>query len=345
MAGLSGGCVTYDGSSTDPGECESLGASGPALQDASAVAVTPSGRHVIVSAAGGAVVFSRDSADGTLEMTDCVYQQELEGCQTRPGVGGIGLSISPSGDSVVLPSAGGYQWFALDDDTGTLTPMPGSQGCWSGTGQEGCLALPAYSGRFSQSAWSPDGTSVYTAGGSLAHLRVDRPPVCAPISASTTYDRAVTVPVACTDANGDAVSAAIVSEPASGSASVGPGGITYLPAPGVTGTITFTYAATASGVTSAPAQVSVTVASPLPPPGEPPSTPPTTPPSRPRPPRRLSRRPRRRPPARPAGTHQRPTPRCRSASRRAGSRSPGSVAERSCSRARPARRRVPAVAR
>ena len=278
VPGPRGGCVTVDGWSTEAGECESLGDAGPALANASAVAVTPSGRHVVVSAAEGAVVFARDSADGTLQMTDCVSQEELEGCLHRPGVGGIGLSISPSGDSVVLPSAGGYQWFALDDDAGTLAPMPGRQGCWSGTGQEGCLALPAYSGSFSQSAWSPDGTSVYTAGGSLAHLRVDRPPVCAPISASTTYDRAVTVPVACTDPNGDAVSAAIVSEPASGSASVGADGITYLPAPGVTGTITFTYAATASGVTSAPAQASVTVASPVPLTGVPPSTPPTTPP-------------------------------------------------------------------
>ncbi len=200
-----------------PGECESLGASGAALEHASSVAVTPSGRHVIVSGARGAVVFSRDSADGTLQMTDCVSQQVLAGCQHRPGVGGIGLSISPSGDSVVLPSSGGHQWFALDDDAGTLTPMPGAQGCWSGTGLEGCLALPAslrqlqpervVAGRdvgLHRGA-APSRTSGWTAR-RCAH-RSRRPPP---------HDTAVTVPAACTDPNGDAVSVSIVSQPALG---------------------------------------------------------------------------------------------------------------------------------
>jgi DNA-binding beta-propeller fold protein YncE len=41
VAGPDGGCVTHDGSSTHPGECETLGASGPALEGASAAAVTP----------------------------------------------------------------------------------------------------------------------------------------------------------------------------------------------------------------------------------------------------------------------------------------------------------------
>ena len=85
-------------------------------------------------------------------------------------------------------------------------------------------------------------------------------PVALDASATTDEDTAVTIAPSTSDADGDALTLEIASDPAHGTAAVnGSGGITYSPAADYVGEDLFTYTASDGAATSAAATVTVTV--------------------------------------------------------------------------------------
>jgi hypothetical protein len=73
-------------------------------------------------------------------------------------------------------------------------------------------------------------------------------PSCESVSTSTSRGAAVTIPLRCTDPDGDAVTLTIVNPPAPAEGTLGPldqagRSITFIPAPGFTGNATFTFGA------------------------------------------------------------------------------------------------------
>ena len=83
------------------------------------------------------------------------------------------------------------------------------------------------------------------------------PPVCLDVSLTTDEDTAGSTEPNCTDADGDALSYSIVSQPSNGSASIG--SLNYTPNAAFTGTDSFTYKANDGQVDSNIATVSITV--------------------------------------------------------------------------------------
>jgi len=92
----------------------------------------------------------------------------------------------------------------------------------------------------------------------------NRAPVASNLSASTTAPVAAAVSLSATDADGNALTYRIVSQPANGTVSLSGTSATYFPFTGFAGTDTFTYAAWDGSIDSNLATVTVAVASPPP---------------------------------------------------------------------------------
>jgi hypothetical protein len=94
-------------------------------------------------------------------------------------------------------------------------------------------------------------------------LRYDGPgapvrPVCSDTSATTPVGAAVSIPLSCTDANGNPLTLRVAGRPARGTAAVSGTTATYTPRPGTSGADTFTIVANDGAADSAPATVTVT---------------------------------------------------------------------------------------
>ncbi|WP_052108265.1 putative Ig domain-containing protein [Aerolutibacter daejeonensis] len=106
------------------------------------------------------------------------------------------------------------------------------------------------------------GTGPYTATQGYAIVVVDAPPVASSSSLTVAYGSGATsVPLNLS--GGAATSVAVVTPATHGTAVASGTSITYTPDPGYAGPDSFTYSATNSGGTSAPATVSVTVSDPV----------------------------------------------------------------------------------
>jgi DNA-binding beta-propeller fold protein YncE len=160
------GCISYDGGG---GLCTN---GGSALQGAYAVAVSPDGASVYVSAyfANAVVVFDR-AANGALTVKPgtaaCVSDDGTGGqCATGKALNTpVSLAVSPDGESVYAAS---YISGAVDvfdrASNGALTQKPGTAGCISQAGTGGlCTASSFVLQGASGVTVSPDGTSVYLA--------------------------------------------------------------------------------------------------------------------------------------------------------------------------------------
>jgi Bacterial Ig domain/Domain of unknown function (DUF4114) len=88
---------------------------------------------------------------------------------------------------------------------------------------------------------------------------VNRPPTVTAQSMSTDRDVPVSVTLAGSDPDGDALTFAVVGQPAHGSLAGAGASLTYTPAAGYVGADAFTFAASDGRLTSAPATVSITV--------------------------------------------------------------------------------------
>ncbi|MBT9549783.1 MAG: putative Ig domain-containing protein [Hydrogenophaga sp.] len=124
---------------------------------------------------------------------------------------------------------------------------------------------PSAPGTFNFSITASDsstGTGPYTAIQSYAITVIDIPPVANAVSITVAYNAAAT-PVTLNVTGGAATSVAVGTAASHGTAIASGTSITYQPTTGYAGPDSFTYTATNSGGTSAPATVTVTVSDPV----------------------------------------------------------------------------------
>ena len=154
---------------------------------------------------------------------------------------------------------------ATDVDGDTLSYSVASQpshGTLSGTGAV-LTYTPAnnYYGLDSFSYTVSDGSLTSTATVMLTVNHVNHPPVVSDIAAKTTTNKPVTLALAGSDADGDALQYALSQAPANGKVTISNNQAVYTPNPGYTGQDTFSYVANDGSAQSSPATATVTVAS------------------------------------------------------------------------------------
>jgi Big-like domain-containing protein/lactonase family protein with 7-bladed beta-propeller len=284
------GCITSDGK-------DDTGAS------TCAVGRQVKGTFPLLIAPNSATLYNVDGNDGGFSAfhinSDGTLTQlsATNGCTTIDGKDDTGAStcaigraidspyggaISPDGNALYVSNdasggGGGIAVFSLNQSTGGATQLSGLQGCITADGSSNSTASQCANGRALSEGYgmsiSPDGTSVYqatddSANAGLAIYRVQTAPVCQPASVLTAFGQPASVPLRCSDADGDAVTRSIVSGPAHGSLSAidnAAGTVTYTPAVGFTGTDNFTFAATDGVNGGPPATAAITVGPPPPP--------------------------------------------------------------------------------
>lgn len=264
-------------------------ASGRALNGAYAIRITPDGHTLFVTAqnSSGVAVF-HVNADGTL-----TQPAGSAGCVTLTGddsAGGstcatgraleqaYGDAISPDGRRLYVSelglqpsSEGGVAIFSVDPATGAITQLPGKAGCITADGMSNNVAGacatggPAIANAYTLGL-SPDGSSLYVAsyfGASVTTFAVEHAPTCQTTTASTAYQTPMIVTLSCSDTDGDPVTTSIVAAPAHGTLGQPANGtVTYTPAPGYSGTDSFTFDASDGTNVSSPATAMIAVGAP-----------------------------------------------------------------------------------
>ena len=171
-----------------------------------------------------------------------------------------GGTLGAAYSDAIAPASGGTAPYAYAVTAGAL---PGGLTLNASTGA--ITGTPSALGTFNFSITATDsstGTGPYTATQSYAITVIDLPPVANNSSLTVAYNAAATnVPLNIT--GGTPTSLTLGTLPANGTAVVTGTTITYQPNAGYAGADSFTYTATNSGGTSAPATVSVTVQDPV----------------------------------------------------------------------------------
>jgi hypothetical protein len=276
-----GGCVINTGVSQPTDPCTV----GHGLDGSQSVEVSPDGKFVSVGAytANGVVVLKR-AGDGTLSQADgaasCLNETGADGCGTARESQSVYTTVWGPDSGLLVAAAngrgagqGGLAFFDVAPD-GTITQRPGTRGCSSDTGidsggvPDSCAkarGIDAPPGL----AITADGRWLYAASygdGGVAGFRLEHPPVCGDASASTAFGTPTAIPLSCTDADGDALTAAVVGGPGHGSVTVAGLSASYAPAAGFSGADSFTFKASDGIADSAPATATVSVAAGSPPP-------------------------------------------------------------------------------
>jgi WD40 repeat protein len=281
-----GGCVFEGGPGPDAGNpCTT----GHGMYAANSATVSADGTLVVVGrypgSGGGIAMLHRDPATGQLTQSagaaGCVDMDALDGCATSRVTDAVyGLTFSPDGHRLFAASYGnggannkGISVFDVGPG-GTLTQPAGAAGCYSltgkdNTGADGACATARGIGGPLAFAFSPENAFFYATGyddGGVAAFRLEYAPACSDASASTAFQTAVSIPVACTDTNGDAVVLTGASGPGHGSVSFNGLTATYTPAAGFSGDDTFQVKGNDGVNDSAPVTVTVHVGAGPPPP-------------------------------------------------------------------------------
>ena len=170
------GCVTDTGGDGRPGT-DGFCVNGDALLGASALAVSPDGRHVYVTShtSNGIAWFARDAATGALAQNGCIKEfPRADRCRAGFGVERTsGVAVSADGKHVYVTAAnpGAVSAFSRDPDSGDLEPIM----CVSENGSDGlCTDGTALTGASSVTI-APDGSQVFVTaaeiGGVTAYAR------------------------------------------------------------------------------------------------------------------------------------------------------------------------------
>jgi DNA-binding beta-propeller fold protein YncE len=264
------GCISEDATDGQGGVCTQ----GRFLEDLVSLAISPDGHTLYAAtndsptAAGVAVVHV--ASDGSLSQPAgsqaCITnnghdQTGAANCSTGHALdGAIAVAVSPDGRTLYVandPGNGGdgVATLSISASTGALSQPDGTAGCTTADGSAGgVLGVCGSSGSAMNTpgpgAVSPDGTSLYvpeSGSNALIGFRRETAPVCAPVTASTAFDTAVTISLSCSDADGDPVSMSIATDPAHGT--LGPvnqtgRSVRYTPTTGYHGSDSFMFSAT-----------------------------------------------------------------------------------------------------
>ena len=179
---------------------------------------------------------------------------------TLPATTLAGGTLGAAYSASISPASGGTAPYAYAVTAGAL---PGGLTLNAATGA--ITGTPSALGTFNFSITATDsstGTGPYTATQSYAITVIDNPPIANPVSLTVAYNALATnVPLNIT--GGAAVTVSEVVPSLHGTVVASGTTITYQPDPGYAGPDSFTYSATNSGGTSAPATVTITVNDPV----------------------------------------------------------------------------------
>jgi sugar lactone lactonase YvrE len=304
-----GGCVSETGADT----C----VDGRGLKTASDVATSPDAKNVYVAATGaggqqGTVAVLARATTGTVgalsqvPTTLACASNDPDGfggnppldpeCRSARELAGVnGVAVSGDGLSLYVSASSAFAVDAFDrgETDGSLFQNGGNGagGCLQRASQNTGWCVSGQGLANPQAVWlSPDGLNVYASafsGRSVVEVQRSRRPSCADASASASDP--VTVPLTCTDENGDPLTRVVFVGPDHGT--VGPvddaaGTVVYTPAPGYSGPDAFKFVGfdgrNESNVATVTLDVTAAPPPPAPPPGGSPPPTPTPIPTRPR---------------------------------------------------------------
>jgi DNA-binding beta-propeller fold protein YncE len=263
------GCFEATGSACGAGTTNDVAG----LQGAFGIAGSPDGASVYVgSLTANALLRFNRAGDGTLSPIACVEDIASDVCgggatNEAPGLlGAANVAVSADGGSVLVA---GFEDSSIVGFGRSATGALEFADCLEDVGKVECgfgaLAdAPGLDGA-NGVAVSPDGASVYVASSdddAIVHLDREVPPICLGTAAASPAGAPVTVPLECSDPNGDALSITIESQPGQGTLGTvdqANRSVLYTPSAGFVGTDFFSVAATADGKKSVPATIVVQV--------------------------------------------------------------------------------------
>jgi len=240
------------------------------------LAVTAGALPAGLSLSSGGVLSGTPTAGGSFNFTATATDSSPF---PGPFAGSQAYTLTVTAPTIVLPAAslaGGTVGTAYAD---SITAASGGTAPYSYAVTAGALpgglslnaasgaitGTPSAPGTFNFSITATDsstGTGPYTATQSYAITVIDVPPVANAASLTVAYNAAAT-PVTLNITGGAATSVAVGTAASHGTATASGTSITYQPTTGYAGSDSFTYTATNSGGTSAPATVTVTVNDPV----------------------------------------------------------------------------------
>jgi DNA-binding beta-propeller fold protein YncE len=260
----------------------------PAGRETISLALSPDGRQLYASSryqygGGEAVELFDIPGDGSIVPRpggcwNSSIAPALAGCTKAQGLeNSIDVTLTPDGRAAFVGSLDGTDEASSADDgyvvsfargaDGMLTQQPAPYGCLATVARAGCGTL-ANGGAIRAVVASPDSRHLYAHGapgdGGTARLlgfRIDRAPTCGPVSTSTPFNTAVLVQLSCNDADGDALSYETLTPPQRGflGSFQADGTVPFAPLGGLSGADSFTYRATAAGISADPATATVDV--------------------------------------------------------------------------------------
>ncbi len=182
------------------------------------------------------------TSPAALELTDCAYVPNpfevvgtIENTGTAPATGVTAALTLPAGLSL---AAGDLEQAVPDLAVGASAEVT-----WSVTAANRATAADLEIGVSAAATGITAVTTTRTVSVPAACAAENTPPVATDQSLSTPVDTALPVTLAATDANGDPLTFAVVSQPANGTLTGTAPDLTYTPAAGFTGSDSFTFTA------------------------------------------------------------------------------------------------------
>jgi DNA-binding beta-propeller fold protein YncE len=251
-----------------------------------AITVSPDNAHVYVSTGIGMLVYAR-AADGRLTLKSCISDTGTKGCASGRNLASLSYSaISPDGQTIVAGNEFIPGMVILQRGAdGNLAQPAGVDGCVTSTGAAiiagvetagQCHTHPALAGN-GQITFIDDSNLIAGAhtGSAVTAFKRDLYPQCQNQSVAVAQNLAAALGLACADRNGDALTYAVTGNPIAGvlgAIDQAAARVFYNPFSGFTGPDSVRYQATAAGLRSNEATLSIDVVPPPPPPAPRPRT-------------------------------------------------------------------------
>ena len=233
----------------------------PGLFEIRAMVFAPDGKNLYAASGERAVLQLSRNATGALSLAKCLGN--LTACEPNTSVGTPqALAISADGRSVYL----------ADRDNAALRVLTrASDGslavssCLTGTSLAGCAFAANLSGGTTGVAVAPSGTAVYTASDYdvVSSFGLQKPPICKVATAIAQAGATVTIPIECTDPNGQPITLKIGDPATKGRAlmlDATSTSVSYTAGAGATGADAFTVVATDPSGGTATTDVVVSIA-------------------------------------------------------------------------------------